>query len=63
MDIFVRLLLRTAYWVRHPPSKRWVATAAVAIAVCASIVAADRFGYWPDAFRIEKLPRHLSVGR
>ena len=57
MDIFVRLLLHMAQWARRPPSRRWLVTAAIVVAVSLSIAAIERFVGWPDALTVERLPR------
>jgi|OM-RGC.v1.035602745 hypothetical protein len=48
MDLFTRLLLRAAIWVRRPPSSRHVAVVAVALAIGGALAAIEHFFGWPD---------------
>jgi hypothetical protein len=57
MDIFLRLLVRMAYWSRRPPSRQFLIAAAVAISVALSIALVERFVGWPDFLTVEPLPR------
>ncbi|MEJ8572060.1 hypothetical protein [Microbaculum marinum] len=52
MDHFLRLLLRMAYWVHHPPSKRMLAVIAAAVVFSLAIFAIEWLGYWPDALSL-----------
>jgi hypothetical protein len=49
--LFLRLLLRMALWIRHPPSRQQLMIMAVAVVVALAVVAADRAGLWPDSLR------------
>jgi hypothetical protein len=48
MDLFTRLLLRAAIWVRHPPSKRMILVVAIAIGVALLIAGIELAFGWPD---------------
>jgi uncharacterized membrane protein len=62
MDVFARLLLRMAMWVRNPPSRQQVYVMAAVVAFAAVIVTIEWLGYWPDWMRVERLPRSPSMG-
>ncbi|WP_432344664.1 hypothetical protein WMC41_15885 [Shinella yambaruensis] len=57
MDLFARLALRMAYWLRHPPSRQQVYVMAIVVAVGALIVTIEYLGYWPEWMRAQRMPR------
>ena len=57
MDIFARLLVRMAYWSRHPPSRHYLIAMTVAVAAALAIVLVEQFVGWPEFLTIEPLPR------
>jgi hypothetical protein len=57
MDIFARLLVRLAVWIRRPPSKGWLIAASIAIALSVLVVGLEAAGYWPESWTAERLPR------
>ncbi|MCY0148926.1 hypothetical protein OEG84_14745 [Hoeflea sp. G2-23] len=63
MDIFFRLMLRMAYWVRRPPSKSWLVAVGTAIAISAVIVIIEHTIGWPDWAKVDRLPRFPAVTR
>jgi len=59
MDLYLRLLLRAALWIRRAPSREYVyACIAVAILV-AVIVGLEALGWWPDWATAERMPRSV----
>jgi hypothetical protein len=48
VDLFTRLLLRAAIWVRRPPSRRMILTVAIAIGAALLIAALEWAFGWPD---------------
>jgi hypothetical protein len=48
VDLFTRLLLRAAIWVRKPPSRRTIIAVAIAIGAALLIVAIEYAFGWPD---------------
>lgn len=52
------LLVRTAYWVRHPPSKRWLIAASTAIVLAATVVIVERLVGWPEWAKTQRVPRN-----
>ncbi|HEX2256819.1 MAG TPA: hypothetical protein VHG92_09000 [Afifellaceae bacterium] len=57
MDLIARLLVRMARWSRKPPSTRWLIAAGAAIALSVLLVLIEVYAGWPDALRVERLPR------
>lgn len=59
MDLFARLLVRAALWIRRPPSKRYV-YALLGVAVLVAVVAGlEAAGLWPEWATSERLPRRI----
>jgi hypothetical protein len=52
MDVF-RLLVRMAWWVRRPPSRRQLITVAVVLALAAVLYAIEVTVGWPDWLSVE----------
>ncbi len=50
-------LLRASRWSRRPPSAARVKLVLAVIAACLLIVAAERFGLWPDWATMDRPPR------
>ena len=61
MDVFARLLLRMALWVRTPPSRRWLIAASIAVAVAAMIVTLEHYQLWPNWMQADRLPRSIPI--
>jgi hypothetical protein len=57
MDIFLRYLVRMAYWARHPPSKQFLVAAAIAVGAALAIGLFEHYLGWPEWLTVEPLPR------
>ncbi|MBO0904643.1 hypothetical protein [Jiella sonneratiae] len=54
----IHLLLRTAYWVRRPPDRRWLIAAGAAVALCAAVAIVENTVGWPDWAKTQRVPRN-----
>ena len=59
MDLFARLIMRMAVWVRHPPSRGQIYTLIAVTLLIGAVVMIEWLGYWPESWRTEPLPRGL----
>ncbi|MDQ0503570.1 hypothetical protein [Xanthobacter agilis] len=60
MDQLIRLLMRTAYWVRHPPSRMQMYVMAAVVVIAVLCVAIEAFWGWPSGLRVNRVPRDLG---
>jgi len=54
MDPISNMMLRVAYWLRHPPARWQVLMMAVVIVVAALLVALEWAGWWPAFLTVNK---------
>jgi hypothetical protein len=57
MDLYVRLLLRAALWIRRPPSREYVYACIGVVILVAVIVGLEALGWWPDWATADRMPR------
>ncbi|WP_027284857.1 hypothetical protein [Rubritepida flocculans] len=57
MDPQMRLLLRLAQWLRHPPSRRTLWILGIALAVSLLLAGLERGFGWPDWLTVDRGPR------
>jgi len=57
MDTQMRLLIRLAMWLRHPPSRQHVWIMGITLAVVV-VIALFEWGFgWPDWLTVDRGPR------
>ncbi|ESR25499.1 hypothetical protein [Lutibaculum baratangense] len=61
MDLFARLLMRAAMWVRHPPSTRTLITVFAAIAIALALAGIETFVGWPDWLTADRVRHPLGM--
>jgi hypothetical protein len=54
-----RHLMRAKRWVQNPPSAKRVKLIFGVIALALLVVGLERFGFWPDWARAERIPRRF----
>ena len=57
MDLFFRLLVRAAIWIRRPPSKQHVYAIIAAAVLALAVAGLEALDLWPDWARTEGHPR------
>lgn len=60
MDLFIRLLMRMAYWVRRPPSRTHVMIFAGVVALAVFCLAFQALFGWPEWLTVNRAPRNLG---
>ena len=63
MDLFARLLLYMSRWSRERPRKPLIITVCVVAAAIILILGIEYFFGWPDALRVNRLPRYPTLPR
>ncbi|TFF27656.1 hypothetical protein E3C22_04160 [Jiella endophytica] len=54
----IQLFVRMAYWLRRPPSRRWLIAAGAVVVLSATIVIIENTVGWPDWAKTQRVPRH-----
>lgn len=54
MDPISQMMIRIAYWLRHPPPRWQVLTMAAVVVLAGFLFAVEWFGWWPDMLTVEK---------
>lgn len=54
MDVFARILVRAAMWLRRPPSRRHVRILVIVLAGALAIVAIEHWVGWPEWAEVER---------
>jgi len=54
MDQLSQMMMRIAYWMRHPPAQWQLWTLAIVALAIAILLAIEGAGWWPDALSINR---------